>query len=137
MTQPKKPYIPYQPAVVRPARTLQTVYGPVRDPGYEPRRNSDPWRGVRQANIFRWNKAAAEEMLRGRPPWGVDGKKVILHHRAQQPNGPLDEYSATMHQQQTGVMHDQDYSLIDRKKFDGQRARYWVSRALEHLKAQP
>jgi hypothetical protein len=126
---------PYIPPVVRPPRLLHTKYGTIYDPGYEARRPDDPWIGIRQQNIFKWDKKNIEEMLNGRPPWGHDGKKVILHHRAQQPNGPLDEYSATLHQQQSGLLHGEDYTRIDRQLFDAQRARYWVWRALEHLAA--
>lgn len=128
---------PYRPPVVRPARTLQTAYGAVQDPGYEPRRRDDPWIGIRQANIFTWDRRNVVEMLNGRPPWGRDGQKVILHHRAQQPNGPLDEYAASLHQEQSRLMHGEDYTRVDRREFDAQRARYWVSRVLEQLKALP
>jgi hypothetical protein len=70
-------------------------------------------------------------MLAGRPPWGPDGQKVILHHRAQQPNGPLDEYTAGRHRRD--IPHPERVSLIDRQLFDEQRARHWVSRAWRHL----
>jgi hypothetical protein len=72
-------------------------------------------------------------MLFGRAPKGRDGLPVVLHHRAQQENGPLDEYSMTMHREQSRFMHGEDYTRIDRRVFDEQRARYWVSRARRQL----
>jgi filamentous hemagglutinin len=80
------------------------------------------------------SKANIKEMLNGRPPWGTDGKKIQLHHRAQQANGPLDEYTYTEHQKELKKLaHGEDYSRIDREVFDEQKARYWVSRAQKYL----
>ncbi|WP_419813121.1 HNH/ENDO VII family nuclease [Bacterioplanoides sp.] len=67
---------------------------------------------------------------RGQPPVGVDGKKIELHHRNQNPDGPLDELTNTTHK---NVDHPKKVSEIDRNKFKGERRRYWVERARELL----
>ena len=59
---------------------------------------------------------------------GVDGRPVQLHHRGQDPAGPLDELSAAAHQD---VAHPLRPSQIDRGKFAGERSRYWVQRVRE------
>jgi hypothetical protein len=117
---------------VRPARTVNTPSGPVRDPGFEGRRADDPWIGI-QRNVFRWTRANLSKMLRGEAPTGIDGRPVPLHHRAQQPSGPLDEYTATEHTALTRHLHGEDYSRIDRPEFAYQRARYWITRARRYL----
>ncbi|MBK7144288.1 MAG: hypothetical protein IPH76_03410 [Xanthomonadales bacterium] len=64
----------------------------------------------------------------GKPPIGNDGVPVELHHRGQNPAGPLDEMSATTHD---SVSHPLSPSQIDRGQFAGERTRYWRGRARE------
>jgi hypothetical protein len=120
---------------VQPARTVDTQYGRVQDRGYQGRLPNDPSIGLKR-DTFEWNRSNVQRMLDGRPPIGRDGKPVVLHHRAQQPQGPLDEYEATRHQEQHGLMHSEDYTRIDRQEFARQRARYWIERARDHLRAR-
>ncbi|WP_425440083.1 HNH/ENDO VII family nuclease [Prosthecobacter debontii] len=63
---------------------------------------------------------------RGKPPIGNDGLPVELHHRNQNPAGPLDEMTSTTHDT---VPHPISPSQIDRVKFSGERTRYWRGRA--------
>jgi hypothetical protein len=60
---------------------------------------------------------------------GGDGKPVELHHRNQNPNGPLDELSDETHKK---VNHSLP-STVDRGVFAGQRRRYWIQRVRELL----
>lgn len=126
---------PYIPEPVRAPRQHRTRQGEtVNDPGFEGRRTDDPWRGMpRAGRAFAWTRRNVQEMLNGRPPWGTDGEKVVLHHRAQQKGGPLDELTAREHRELTKRLHGEDISQIDRELFDEQRARYWVARAREFL----
>jgi len=128
-------YRPYQPKRVQLPRTIETRYGILYDPGFEGARSNDPRPGIPGGGgfAFHWTRENLQEMLFGKPPWGVDGHKVILHHRAQQPNGPLDELTKTRHGGR-GFHGDNTYS-VDRGEFAGQRARYWVNRARKHLEA--
>jgi hypothetical protein len=123
-----------RPAIVRPARQIRMPSGAtIVDPGFEGRRPPphDPWPGHRLAQ-FQWSDHNLQQMLCGRAPWGSDGFKVELHHRAQQPNGPLDEYNRTRHRQ-IHSPYPYEASRIDRGLWCRQRKRYWVQRALHHL----
>jgi hypothetical protein len=132
--------------VTRLPRILASPYGPVFDGGLEIRGivpGQDPWAGILSTGRFTWDQKNVEIMLNGQPPWGRDGYKMQLHHRNNQANGPIDEYSWTIHKQQHGLLHDPDSSILagaighfeDRSDYDGQiwkfqRGRFWVTRAL-------
>ena len=122
-------------AVVRPPRMLTTPNGGrVLDPGYEGRRTNDPSQG-HYLSKFPLTDQNYRRMLRGSPPYGADGQRVNLHHRGGAPMGPLDEYTATQHQNLR--LHEEiEDSRIDRREFDDQRARYWVERARALLNAR-
>lgn len=121
-------------AVVQPPQVLTTPNGGrVLDPGFEGRRNDDPREG-HYFSKFPLTDQNYRRMLFGRPPYGADGQPVNLHHRGGEPMGPLDEYTATQHQG-LGLHNDIEESRIDRRTFDGQRARHWVERARTLLKA--
>ena len=91
----------------------------------EGRRATDPSPGLRESGAFDWTPENITRMERGQPAIGIDGRPVELHHRSQDPSGPLDEMSATSHQ---GVEHPNRPSQIDRDRFAGERRRYWVER---------
>ena len=132
--------------IVRSERILATRYGPVFDGGLARRGPvpwEDPWVGIPGSNRFTRDQKNLEIMLNGQPPWGHDGHKMQLHHRNNQANGPIDEYSWAIHKQQHGLLHNPDSSILDgaighfedRSDYDGevwkfQRGRYWVTRAL-------
>ncbi len=109
--------------------------GQVFDTKGEGRRPSDPSRGMMRHNIFEWSDRNLQRMLNGHPPVGTDGEEVVLHHLDQAANGYLEEYTHTQHTQMHELLHDKDYSTIDRSKFAGQRQRYWRTRAREYLAA--
>jgi hypothetical protein len=69
-------------------------------------------------------------MEKGRPPIGGDGLQVELHHRNQNPLGPLDEMTSTTHDT---IPHPITPSQIDRGALASERSRYWVTRARELL----
>jgi A nuclease of the HNH/ENDO VII superfamily with conserved LHH len=123
-----------QPPVVRPVRQITMPSGTtILDPGFEGRRPPpyDPWPGHRLAQ-FQWSDRNLQRALCGLAPWGSDGRRVELHHRAQQPNGPLDEYNYTRHKQ-IHSPYPYEPSQIDPTLRCGQRQRWWVQRALDHL----
>lgn len=139
-------------AITRPQRVVATAYGPVFDGGLSPRGavpRDDPWIGYHTDANFKWDQKNIELMLNGQPPWGFDNARMVLHHRNNQANGPLDEYQGTRHGAQHGLMHDPDAALIDhaigygtRADYDSavwskQRGRYWVSRALAEIERVP
>ena len=141
-------------AITRPERVINSPqYGLIFDGGLEGRGSvpfKDPWLGIHNDANFVWDQGNLELMLNGQPPWGRDSKRMVLHHRANQADGPLDEYTWTLHNSQHGLMHDPDEALIDRavggyhsraeyddKVWSKQRGRYWVSRALSHLDRTP
>lgn len=97
---------PYSLSTTRQKQIITTKYGDVFDGGLKLRGSShitDPWYGVKKNNLWTWDQKQLEIMLTGRAPWGKDGKKVELHHRAQQPNGPLDEMSNSEHKKMSKV----------------------------------
>ena len=105
------------------------------DRGREGRRSDDPQRGLmRGSDVFERSDANLQRMLDGKPPIGTDGKPVQLHHRGQYKNYRLDEYTDTEHHKLPLHERDRD-SEIDRRAFDGQRKRYWRTRAREILRA--
>jgi hypothetical protein len=94
----------------------------------------DPFVGV-QRPIFKWTDDNLQKMLDGQAPVGIDGKKVQLHHRNRQKNGPLDEYTGSEHTKLSPYLHPADAPgyPVDRAQFVGQRERYWRSRARKYL----
>lgn len=134
---------------VRTEQILDTQYGKIYDGGLATRGADpykDPWIGLLRGQLWTWDGKNIEIMLNGQPPWGKDSNKIQLHHRANQPNGPLDELLFSEHNTQHGLFHDSDTSLLDRaistaetrSEYDAsiwskQRGRYWVTRALCHL----
>ncbi|REJ85114.1 MAG: hypothetical protein DWQ36_14630 [Acidobacteria bacterium] len=89
------------------------------------RRPIDPSPGLSEFGAFEWTPENVARMERGQPPVGTDGRLVQLHHRGQNPRGPLDELTARTHQQ---VEHPDRPTRIDRSQFAGERRRYWVER---------
>jgi hypothetical protein len=67
-------------------------------------------------------------MEQGKPPLTADEQPVELHHRDQNPSGPLDELTPASHD---AVDHPLRPTQIDRSAFRGQRRRYWIQRARE------
>ena len=73
-----------------------------------------------------------ERMENGLAPIGPDGKPINLHHVDQTMTGPIEEMTATYHQQNYSTLHantGQSGSLIDRTAFNIWRAEYWKGRA--------
>jgi len=93
-------------------------------------RPGDPPTGMREAGAWDMTPDNLARMERGQPPLGYDGMPVQLHHRGQNPAGPLDELSTTTHRM---IDHPIQPSQIDRNQFAGERKRYWVQRARELL----
>ena len=93
-------------------------------------RPTDPPGGLRESGAFDLTDENLALMEKGRPPIGRDGLPVELHHRNQNPLGPLDEMTSTTHDT---IPHPITPSQIDRGAFAGERSRYWVSRARELL----
>lgn len=103
--------------------------------GREGRRSSDPSPGLQESGAFRWTPENISRMERGQPPIGVDGRPIELHHRDQDPTGPLDELQSSTHQT---IDHPERPSRIDRDRFAGERRRYWVERVRQaHGQGQP
>lgn len=136
----------------RTEQILQTQYGNLYDGGLELRGTDpykDPWIGLLRPQLWTWDGKNLERMLAGYSPWGKDGNFIQLHHRANQPNGPLDEVLRSEHNTHHGLFHDADEALTDRAIFAGssraeydaqiwkkQRGRYWVTRAICHLEGR-
>ena len=94
----------------------------------EGRRPTDPLPGYRENGAFEITPENLARMEKGKPPIGRDGQPIELHHRDQNPSGPLDELTQETHR---GVEHPDSPSRIDRGKFKGERTRYWRQRARE------
>lgn len=141
-----------QVRLAQPPRVFTTQLGEVRDPGFEGKLPGDNPLGVGGGgNRFAWSLANLRRMLRGYAPRGIDGEPINLHHRAQGPRAPLDEYLATMHREQGDLMHQETgragapprpnvprvgqpaSGAIDRPEFDWIRSRHWISRARAYL----
>jgi hypothetical protein len=91
-------------------------------------RPTDPPAGRREEGAWDLTPENQRRMERGRPPIGRDGREVELHHRDQNPRGPLDEVGSRTHD---GIPHPKRPSTIDREKFAGERRRYWIDRIRE------
>lgn len=71
-------------------------------------------------------------MQNGLAPVGPDGRSLQLHHMTQRQNGAIAEITATMHQQNSRVLHINPNNIpsgINRSAFDVWRADYWTWRA--------
>jgi RHS repeat-associated protein len=96
-------------------------------------RPNDPPSGFQEAGAWNLTPDNLQLMEAGRPPIGTDGLPVELHHRNQDPLGPLDEMTSTTHDT---IDHPISPSQINRSQFAGERARYWRQRARELLGQQ-
>jgi hypothetical protein len=73
-----------------------------------------------------------DRMQQGLAPIGSDGKSINLHHTIQTNDSPLVEITATMHQQNSAILHINPNTVpsgIDRSAFDTFREEYWINRA--------
>jgi hypothetical protein len=73
-------------------------------------------------------------MREGKPPTGIDGKPVELHHQGQDPAGPLQELTQTAHRgygnySKNHPLGNRQPSRIDRGEAARQREEYWKRRA--------
>lgn len=82
-----------------------------------------------------------ERMLEGKPPIGIDGKPIQLHHLIQQEVGPLVEIFEMTHKEYYKTLH----GLIENgesfrnnqtlsKQYKNFRSKYWKWRALQFIK---
>ena len=137
-------------ATPKPARAKSVLRetpggGKVRDSGKPGRQPGDPM-GIRQqyhtmpdgkvVKTFEWTDKNIQRMLDGKPPIGADGKRMELHHRGQSPH-VIDEYTNTLHKEQSRSLHDLGKGRRDYQPggdpFPGQRERHWRSRARDYL----
>ena len=74
-----------------------------------------------------------QRMRVGRPPLGMDGKPINVHHINQSPRGPLIEMLQSEHQRMYSALHPnlRSPSQINRRTFDRWRGQYWEWRATE------
>ena len=73
-----------------------------------------------------------QRMKAGLAPIGNDGESVVLHHLIQTSDSALVELSATMHRENTKMLHINPNTIpsgIDRRQFDSWRRQYWKNRA--------
>ena len=73
-----------------------------------------------------------QRMQQGLAPIGPDGRSLNLHHVNQTMAGPVQEITATLHQQNYVQLHantGQAASQINRPAFNIWRADYWINRA--------
>ena len=73
-----------------------------------------------------------QRMESGLAPIGPDGRSLQLHHMTQRQTGSIAEVTATMHQQNSRILHINPSSIpsgIDRGAFNVWRADYWRWRA--------
>lgn len=90
-------------------------------------------RTVVKRNIFDCSRDNVSLMLRGRAPFGNDGKRINLHHLKQQKNGSLVEMTETEHNTYSNILHryvKKGSEITDRNGgFMNFRQKYWKSRA--------
>ncbi len=75
-----------------------------------------------------------ERMQRDLAPIGPDSQSINLHHMTQRQSGAIAEVTATMHQQNSAVLHINPSSVgsgIDRTTFNAWRRDYWRNRACD------
>lgn len=94
----------------------------------EGRRPGDPLPGYQEKGAFEWTPDNIRRMEQGKPPLTPTGEPVELHHRGQNPAGPLDELTPATHDR---VPHPVRPSAVDRDRFSGERRRYWIERVRE------
>ncbi len=73
-----------------------------------------------------------ERMMKGRAPYGPDGKKIELHHMLQTQGGAIAELTGTFHKQYSATIHINPSTMpsgINRPLFDKWRESYWVARS--------
>ena len=70
--------------------------------------------------------------MKGRAPYGPDGKKIELHHMLQTQGGAIAELTGTFHKQYSATIHINPSTMpsgINRPLFDKWRESYWVARS--------
>jgi len=92
-------------------------------------------RVVVKRKVFKCSNENIALMLKGRAPFGEDGKRVNLHHLKQQKDGILVEMTQTEHTANSAVLHRYvrtGSEISDRNsEFMAFRQKYWKSRAAE------
>lgn len=124
---PDAPAVPDNPAVP----DAQPAPADPNDPGNDPD-DDDPCKGTGKngGNKLPPDQIGAPPPARGRPPIGLDGYPIELHHRGQSMDSPLDEMSRTDHRLGDNFSKNhpntgEDPSEIDRHAFDQERKQYW------------
>lgn len=81
-----------------------------------------------------------QRMLKGKAPFGKDGKPIELHHILQKEVGPMVEIQETTHQEYKRVLHGlrgRGESFRNNKELDNQyrnfKRLYWKWRAQQYL----
>lgn len=84
-----------------------------------------------------------ERMLKGKAPYGHDGKPLELHHILQKEVGPMVEIHETTHQEYKKILHGlrgSGESFRNDKVLDSQyrnfKRAYWKWRAQQYLKGE-
>ena len=88
-------------------------------------------------SVDKQGRTNIQRMEEGLAPIGKDGKSVNLHHVDQMDNGPIQEISATSHQQNYSDLHQntgKSPSQINRPYFNKWRSSYWEWRASQYKK---
>lgn len=89
-------------------------------------------RTVVKRNVFDCSRDNISLMLRGRAPFGADGKRINLHHLKQQKSGSLVELTETEHNTYSNILHryvKKGSEITDRNGgFMNFRQKYWKSR---------
>lgn len=80
-------------------------------------------------------KTNRELMANGNAPFGIDGKRINLHHINQEPDGNLEKVLQTVHQKNTNELHPylNRPSRINRKEFQEFRLVYWKYRLARYV----
>jgi hypothetical protein len=92
-------------------------------------------KSVYKRKVFQCNRINKAEMLKGNSPFGLDGKRVELHHLKQQNSGKIVEMTQEEHKKFSSILHRYtNSSEIDRKEFTKWRKKYWKQRAIDCMK---
>ena len=92
-------------------------------------------KSVYKRKVFQCNRINKAEMLKGNSPFGLDGKRVELHHLKQQNSGKIVEMTQEEHKKFSSILHRYtNSSEIDRKEFAKWRKKYWQQRAIDCMK---
>jgi hypothetical protein len=70
---------------------------------------------------------------RGDPPKGDDGKSLELHHRGQNPNGPIDEMTQTEHRLGENFRNNHENTGQSESSVD--HGPWWRQHVRDHWKA--